>query len=176
MPDLTRTAFRKPISLRRPQPEDGAAVWSLVRECAPLDENSMYCNLIQCDHFRDTCVLAEREEAVVGWISGHLMPADPRTLFVWQVAVAGAARGEGLARRMLEELLARPDCAGVRQIKTTITADNRASWALFEGFAARTGAVLTHDPHYTRDRHFAGAHATEHMATITLAEAARRAA
>jgi L-2,4-diaminobutyric acid acetyltransferase len=45
--------------LRKPEGEDGSAVWDLVRECKPLDENSMYCNLIQCDHFSDTCVLAE---------------------------------------------------------------------------------------------------------------------
>ena len=59
--DLPRT--RAPL-LRKPEATDGAAIWDLVRACKPLDENSMYANLIQADHFRDTCVLAELDDEV----------------------------------------------------------------------------------------------------------------
>jgi L-2,4-diaminobutyric acid acetyltransferase len=167
---------RQPITLRKPVDADGSAVWSLIHECQPLDRNSMYCNLLQCDHFGDTCVLAERGEDVVGWISAYLLPDDPETLFVWQVAVSERARGQGLAQRMLRELLERDGCSEVQQLKTTITRDNDASWALFSRFAKRQGADLDSEAHFKRDEHFDGRHATEHMVTITFAEALSAAA
>jgi L-2,4-diaminobutyric acid acetyltransferase len=86
---------RKP-ELRKPTAEDGAAVWELVANCKPLDENSMYCNLIQCEHFADTCVLAELDGEAVGWISGTSRLPIRLPIFVWQVAVSEKARGMGL--------------------------------------------------------------------------------
>lgn len=157
------------LCLRAPAPEDGSNVWQLIRDCGPLDENSMYCNLLQCDHFAETCVLAEFGSdagEVVGWISAYVLPAEPDTLFVWQVAVAEQARGMGLAKRMLDHLLARPVCEGVVKLKTTITKDNEASWALFHSFAAKMDAPVDVDRHFERHTHFEGRHATEYMVTI----------
>ncbi|MFC6488455.1 diaminobutyrate acetyltransferase [Nitratireductor sp. GCM10026969] len=166
------------ITFRTPRTEDGADVWRLIRACEPLDENSLYCNLLQCDHFSDTCVVAERKSdgAIVGWISGYLMPDDPSTLFVWQVAVDESAQGQGVAKRMLSALLAREICADVRGLKTTITSENAASWALFKSFARNQGGKLKSVPYFRREDHFDGAHATEHMVMITLPEEARSAA
>ncbi|MBN2906966.1 MAG: diaminobutyrate acetyltransferase [Rhodobacteraceae bacterium] len=177
MPDTTLLPAKgAPITLRKPTDADGAAVWALVRDCKPLDENSLYCNLIQCDHFRDTCILAEMNGQVVGWISAYIPPSDPDTLFVWQVAVSPLARGRGLGRKMLYALLERDACAEVMRMNTTITRDNAASWGLFRGIAKRLGAALEDEPHFTRDDHFQGRHATEHMVTIRLAEPLRLAA
>ena len=159
-------------ALRRPQATDGPAIWNLVSTCKPLDENSLYCNLIQTDHFRDTCVLAELDGKAVGWISGHMIPGQD-VLFIWQVAVSPCARGLGLGRRMLTDLLARDSCIGAKTLKTTITSDNAASWALFRSLARHLGGQLTHQPHFTRDPHFAGRHATEHMVTISLPDRMR---
>jgi len=167
--------LRQPI-LRKPVSRDGAAVWSLVKECKPLDENSMYCNVIQCEHFADTCVLAELDGAPVGWVSAHVPPSDPEAIFVWQVAVSGRARGMGLGLRMLKQLVSREACGGASELRTTITGDNAASWALFRKFARAMGAPLASAPHFREDEHFEGAHATEYMVTIRMAEALRRAA
>jgi L-2,4-diaminobutyric acid acetyltransferase len=176
MPKDVSSTERDSITFRKPDHEDGAAIWDLIRACKPLDENSLYCNLIQCDHFRDTCVVAEMDGRIVGWISGHIMPNDDETLFVWQVAVHEDARGRGLGHRMLRAILSRKECAGVHRVQTTITADNASSWALFTKFADRTGAELDSQAYYTRDTHFRGIHATEHMVTIRLAEPIRLAA
>jgi len=165
------------IRLRQPGKSDGAAVWELVARCKPLDENSMYFNLIQCDHFADTCVLAEINGQIVGWVSGHIPPGRDGTIFVWQVAVDSAARGAGLGKHMLTALLERPACREVVRLETTITRDNGASWALFRSFAEQAGGQLGHAPHFDREAHFDGQHATEHLVTIALAaEAARKAA
>ncbi len=172
----TPPKIRRPnVRLRKPTVEDGSDVWELISTCKPLDENSMYFNLIQCDHFADTCILAEREGQIVGWISGHIPPEKPDALFVWQVAVSPEARGLGLAGRMLRSLFDRPELAEVTRIETTITRDNKPSWALFRAFAAKRGGTMTHAPHFERGAHFDGAHATEYLVNIDFSEAARQA-
>jgi L-2,4-diaminobutyric acid acetyltransferase len=169
--------FRKTMpSLRKPGAEDGAAIWHLIRECKPLDENSMYCNLIQCDHFRDTCIVAEMEGEIVGWVSGHLLPDDPETLFVWQVAVSEKARSTGLGTLMLRGLLSREVCKDVTRLQTTITRDNAASWALFRKFTSIKDAALTSAPYFTKSQHFDDLHDTEYMVTITMKERMKKAA
>lgn len=163
-------------NLRMPSSEDGAAIWELVRACKPLDENSMYCNVIQCDHFAQTCVLAEIDDKTVGWVSAYVMPNDPQTLFVWQVAVSEEARGLGLGTLMLQAILNRDVCSGVRRLQTTITADNDASWALFRKFGKVNDSKLGVQAHYTHERHFQERHKTEHLVTVPLAEAFANAA
>lgn len=165
--DDLRARKLKMLQLRKPETTDGAAIWELIRDCKPLDENSMYANLVQADHFRDTCVVAELDGEVVGWISGHMIPSQ-EALFVWQVAVGPSARGLGLGKRMLLELVERDACDDATSLKTTITRDNEASWALFRSFARTIGGALDDEPHYKRDDHFDGRHATEHMVTIEL--------
>lgn len=155
--------------LRKPRSTDGAAIWDLIRSCPPLDQNSMYANLIQADHFRDTCVVAELDGEIVGWISGHMIPGQD-AFFVWQVAVGEQARGLGLGRKMLMHLVRRPECRDAEVLKTTITEDNDASWGLFNSFARTIGGTLWDRPHFEEDDHFDGAHDTEHMVTITLPE------
>lgn len=159
-------ASSEKLSLRQPGAEDGSEVWRLIRGCGPLDDNSMYCNLLQCEHFADTCVIAELDGDVVGWVSGYIVPSAPDTLFVWQVAVDAKARGMGVAKKMLSHLLEREVCAGVSKLQTTITADNAASWALFTAFAERMDAPIDHEAHFDEEAHFDGAHDTEFMVTI----------
>jgi len=155
-----------PITLRAPTAEDGAAVYELIAQCPPLDTNSMYCNLLQSSHFSDTSVAAELDENIVGFISGYVLPKQPDTLFIWQVAVGEKARGQGLASRMLRDILQRPACQQVKYIETTITPDNRASWALFESLANKLSAQLNHSVMFDRQQHFAGQHETEMLVKI----------
>ncbi|OWU82949.1 2,4-diaminobutyric acid acetyltransferase [Oceanicola sp. 22II-s10i] len=169
MPTETETTRSRMPRLRKPQATDGAEIWKLVKECKPLDENSMYCNLVQAEHFRDTCVVAERDGEILGWISGHMIP-EKDELFVWQVAVSPRARGLGLGKKMLKHLIDRNECADANHLKTTITEDNDASWGLFRSFARDIGGDLTDEPHFHEEHHFDGHHDTEHMVTISLPE------
>lgn len=155
-----------PITLRAPVAEDGAAVYELIAQCPPLDTNSMYCNLLQCSHFSTTSVAAELDNELVGFISGYIQPQKPDTLFIWQVAVGEKARGQGLASRMLRDILDRSTCQHVNFIETTITPDNRASWALFESLANKLGAELNRSVMFDRQQHFAGQHETEMLVRI----------
>ena len=154
------------LNLRMPTDEDGPRVSALIASSPPLDTNSAYCNLLQCSDFAETCIVAERDARLLGWISAYRPPATPERLFIWQVAIDPAARGEGLATRMLDALLERPAVAGATTLTTTITEGNTASWALFEAFARRHGASLSRTLRFERDAHFAGAHDTEWEARI----------
>ncbi len=173
---MAKDTAAQSLTFRAPEPEDGSAVWELIRSCGPLDDNSMYCNLLQCDHFAETCVLAELGGEVVGWVSAYLVPSDPETLLVWQVAVSEKARGQGVAKRMLAHLIGREICAHVQRLNTTITRNNAASWALFRAFAEEMDAPLVSEPHYEREAHFDGRHPTEHMVKIGRFGALKRAA
>lgn len=161
------------IQLRVPVSEDGLALHRLVAACPPLDPNSAYCNLLHCTHFANTSVAAVRAGELLGFISAYRLPDSPQTLFVWQVAVAPAGRGQGLAGRMLDHILARAALHEVRYLETTVTAANRASWALFESAALRWGAALQRLPGFDQDRHFGGVHASECLVRIGPLERSR---
>lgn len=152
--------------LRPPRASDGRAVHELIANCPPLDANSLYCNLLQCSHFAPTCCVAELTERVVGFVSAYRHPQQPEVLFIWQVAVAASARGAGLARTMLGELLGRSACAGVMTLQTTITPSNHASWSLFRAFARELNAPLSSTPCFDRLIHLDGQHESELLVSI----------
>jgi L-2,4-diaminobutyric acid acetyltransferase len=126
---LTSVIYRRPTRL------DAVRMRALVRASPPLDVNSTYAYLLVCTHFSDTSVVAERDDQLLGFVSAYLEPADPGVVFIWQVAVAPPARGLGVGRRLLREVLARPMCAATRFLEATTTPSNDASWRLFRALA-----------------------------------------
>src|SRR5699024_8585098 len=74
---------------------------------------------------------------VLGFITAFLRPDAPSTLMVWQVGVDDAARGQGLASRMLDYLVT---TTGAQTLETTVTDDNTASNRLFAALAQRHAA------------------------------------
>lgn len=156
----------KKIVLTTPLPEDGLSVFNLVKACPPLDQNSAYCNLLQCHHFSGTSVAAKSEGNIVGFASGYLIPDRPHTLFIWQIAVSEEARGCGLASRMIEHILERDCCQDIHFVETSITEGNKASWALFERFAQKRAAPIATETLFDETRHFFGKHATEVLVKI----------
>jgi L-2,4-diaminobutyric acid acetyltransferase len=154
------------ITFHTPSKEDGFSVSKLIESCPPLDTNSVYCNLLQCHHFAQTSVAAKIGEDLVGFVSGYLIPEKPETLFIWQVAVAEKARGQGLARQMVQEIIDRPENAHVTWVETTITDDNKASWALFESLARHRGGMVKRSSLFDKAQHFSDEHDTEYLARV----------
>lgn len=147
-----------------PDIRHGAAVTDLIARCPPLDPNSAYCNLLQCLHFAGTSIVAlDDADEVVGFVSAYRLPDSPQVLFVWQVAVAPAWRGSGLARAMVLGILRRPACAGVSWLETSITRSNRASWSFFKKLADCLGCPMEGGSQVLFDRqlHFHGQHDSE---------------
>ncbi|CAM3862816.1 L-2,4-diaminobutyric acid acetyltransferase [Vibrio aerogenes CECT 7868] len=153
---------------RTPCLDDGDGIHQLIAACPPLDVNSSYCNFLQSSHFNSTCVLAERDQAVAGFISAYRKPESPDELFIWQVAVAPRFRGQGLAFRMLQNLLKRPSLCKVAVVETTITEDNQSSWALFKKLDKAHGLQGSVSTFLDENRHFKGKHDTEFLYRIPL--------
>ncbi len=169
-----RQVVEKPAArLRKPLASDGAAVHALVAACPPLDPNSLYCNLLQCTHFAETSALAEIGGQAAGFVSGYRPPTQPDSLFIWQVAVSAAARGQGLGKRLMLDILGRAGNRDLRYLRTTITGDNAASWAMFQSLARQLGASTERHVLFDADRHFAGQHDSEHELVIGPFDTAR---
>ena len=160
--------------MRSPVASDGPSLSNLIRNCPPLDENSIYCNLLQCTHFAETSVVGEFGGELVASTMGYLVPGREDTLFIWQVAVSENARGHAVGRRMLDYLLSRPACVGVTHLETTVTEDNGASWSMFERFADRLGAPVQRATLFDKSLHFGGKHDTEILARIGPFQGARK--
>lgn len=134
------------VTLRAPTLADGAAVWRLARAAGTLDLNSPYAYLLWCDRFADASVIALVDGEPAGFVTGFRPPGREHVLFVWQVAVAPAHRGLGLASRMLDELVARAPAP--TSVEATVTPSNAASQRLFRALARRAGCACREVPGY----------------------------
>ncbi|WP_456295025.1 diaminobutyrate acetyltransferase [Vibrio sp. AK197] len=153
---------------RAPNIKDGDAVHRLIAECPPLDVNSAYCNFLQSQHFNQTCVIAECNDEIAGFISGYRKPDHPNELFIWQVAVSPRHRGKGLAFHMLQEILMRDGLGDIRVVETTITDDNKGSWSLFKKLDKANGNQGEVSTFLCEEQHFKGKHDTEYLYHIPL--------
>ena len=135
--DSPEPATPTDIALRHPTLEDGAHMWRIARDSGSLDLNTSYAYLLFARDFADSCLVAVIDGEVGGFVLGYRRPAEPETLFVWQIAVDPSHRGHGLAARLLDAV-----ASGARHVEATITADNTASQRLFTSFARRHGADL----------------------------------
>lgn len=153
------------IWIREPTALDGHRVWSLIGETRSLDNNSLYCNLLQCTHFAKTCAVAEQDGEVIAWLSAYIPPEQPTALFVWQICVSETARGRGLGQRMICSVLARKACDAITTLECTITHDNKPSWALFSSIARKLDANIQHAEHFLRNDHLNGQQESEYAVT-----------
>ncbi|MEW9670377.1 diaminobutyrate acetyltransferase [Ammoniphilus sp. 3BR4] len=124
-----------PFQFRRPDKEDGARIWELIKSTRTLDVNSAYCYLMLCEWFPDTCVIAEDNEQIVGFVSAFRPPETIDVIFVWQVAVHESQRGKGLGKRLLLELLNRKSCENIHYLEATVSPSNLPSQSLFKSLA-----------------------------------------
>lgn len=152
---------RTDITVRRPRADDGTEVNDLIGRCKPLDENSVYCNLLQCSHFADTSAVAEVDGEVQGFTSGYIVPGRQDRLFIWQVAVDPAARGKKLGKSMILDILRRPICRQVSELHTTITRDNKPSQAVFSSVAAALDTEAATNVLFDEEDHFDGQQSSE---------------
>ena len=154
-----------PVSFRRPRAADGAAMWRLVRDMGGLELNSAYFYVLYAKDFADTGVVAEAEDGrLAGFIAGHRPPERPDAVFVWQIGVAPWMRRQGLARRMIDALLAaQPD--DIDWLEATVSPDNEASMQLFRS-VARDRRLACHESEYLGRELFPDAHEAENLFRI----------
>ena len=130
------------IHIRKPQASEGFEIHQLIANSPPLDLNSVYSYYLLGEHFRDTCVVAEYQGKIAGFISAYRPPERINTLFVWQVVVDQTLRGQKIAGRMLKALLQRFEPSDLRYVEATVNPSNTASRRLFERLATEHGTAL----------------------------------
>lgn len=127
------------IVYRPATPTDGREMWRFVQEAGTLELNQSYAYILLCQHFGNTCLVAETDEKMVGFVLAYVPPRQPDTVFVWQIGVAREVRGRGVGLHLLRHLLALDGCRNVQYIEASITPSNKASQSLFRAFARKWG-------------------------------------
>ncbi|HET7674271.1 MAG TPA: diaminobutyrate acetyltransferase [Gammaproteobacteria bacterium] len=151
------------IRIRQATAADGAAMWRLAGASGVLELNSAYCYLLIAKHFGDTCMVAEGAKGVAGFVMAYRPPPTPAAVFVWQIGVAKAARGQGIAGRLLDAVA---ESTRAEYLEASVATGNRASQALFRSFARRHGAPLDAAADFLNADDFPGEHETEKLFRI----------
>jgi L-2,4-diaminobutyric acid acetyltransferase len=134
------------IIIRKPELTDGQLIYDLAKISKPLDLNSLYSYLLISTHFNQTSAVAEKEQDIIGYVSGYLHPHKHDTLFIWQIAVNPNMRGKGLATLMLQNILQREELIKIKFIEATITPSNKKSRKLFQRLAEQLKADYKETP------------------------------
>lgn len=146
------------ITIRPTTAADGAAMWRLADASDALEANTAYCYLIMAKHFSMTCLVAEKAGHTLGYAMGYRPPAQPETVFVWQIGVASDVRGQGIAGRLLDTLATTTKAV---YIEASIGVSNTASQALFNGFARRRKVPVDSRSDFLNAAEFPAEHETE---------------
>lgn len=166
-PTITRSITEDETKITAPDLTHGADLWRVAKDSGELDLNSSYMYLLFTRDFADSCRVALADGNVVGFVLAYRRTEHPDCLFVWQVAVDEAFRGQGLAQRMLDDLISSSvdSETPIRTVETTVTDDNMASRRLFTKLAERWGASLKTRALFD-ESHFPDEHETERLHLI----------
>ncbi|MBN1762010.1 MAG: diaminobutyrate acetyltransferase [Methanomicrobia archaeon] len=162
----SETSEQSKLVLRRPRVEDAAQIHALITACKPLDLNSIYCYLLLCQHFADTCVVAEEDGKILAFLSGYCLPTNAEVFFIWQVAVERRLRGQGVGKRMLRTVLQRSVCQHCHFLETTIIPSNIASLNLFLSVARDLDTHCIESICFSKDHFGHEIHEAEHLLHI----------
>jgi len=134
------TVSEKPADIiyRAATATDGGEMWKFVEAAGVLEQNPSYAYILLCQHFGDTCLVAEQNGEMVGFVLAYIPPRQPDTIFVWQVGVSKKVRGKGVGLRLLRHLMALPACRNVKFLEASVTPSNQPSQKLFRAFAKRS--------------------------------------
>lgn len=125
------------VIFRCPASEDGPAMREIARESQVLSVNSGYFYALMARHFKSTCLVAALPGRICGYVAGYSLPGRSGTLFIWQIGVAQADRGQGLGKKLLTSLV---DKKRPVFLEATIDPKNQASINLFTSVARHFAA------------------------------------
>jgi L-2,4-diaminobutyric acid acetyltransferase len=117
-------------------------------------------------YFSQTCLVATNAHEVVGATIAFIPPAEPNSLFIWQIAVHPSWQGRSIATSMLDALCAQHALRGVDTLQATVTPDNVASDRLFRAFARRRNAACRVTPCFSTELFPVANHAPEYLYQI----------
>ncbi|MET8183924.1 diaminobutyrate acetyltransferase [Streptomyces sp. NPDC005336] len=134
---------RKKAVFRTQRPEDGFAVWEMVRNTPGLDTNSPYSYVLWFRDFADCSLLATVDDEIVGFLTGYRRPDEPDTYFVWQTAVSPRHGIPFLGVKLFEAAADRQRDRGARYVEATVSAENKAILMVLRQYARKRSAEVT---------------------------------
>jgi len=154
------------IRLRSPDATEGGAIWAVARDTGTLDLNSSYLYMLLARDFADTCVVAEQDDQLVGFVTGYRRPRQPEVLFLWQIGIHPDFQGKGLGKRLVGAFLRQPGADRASVLETTVSPDNASSRALFESIARDLGTGCHVKPCFAAEDFPEAGHEAEDLFTI----------
>jgi L-2,4-diaminobutyric acid acetyltransferase len=128
------------VEFRKPLVSEAIQIHKLVVDSGTLDENSLYCYLLLCRDFADTCVVAVAEGEIVAFVTAYRPPDRQDVVFVWQIGVSAEFQRRGLGLELLRRLVVQPACQDCSFLEATITPSNVASLGMFQRLAGEMQA------------------------------------
>ena len=135
--------------IRSPEARDGKDLYNLAKASGGLDVNSEYAYLLLGAHFAQNCAVVEVDDKIVGFVSAYI--TEQNTLFVWQIAVDKKYQKQGLALKMLKDILSRDSQKQIKYLQATITPNNTASRRLFKSLACDLKASFVEQTMFPKD-------------------------
>jgi L-2,4-diaminobutyric acid acetyltransferase len=134
------------ILYRNPDLKDTKAIYNLVEESKILDVNSSYSYSLISLHFSKTSIVATHNDEIIGFASAYIPQLQSENLFIWQIAVNNNYRGQGIAKKMLLEIVKISQELGIKSLHLTISPSNKASQNLFKSLAKEIDAKIESSP------------------------------
>jgi L-2,4-diaminobutyric acid acetyltransferase len=158
-----------PFQIRQAARGDATTIWRFVETSGQLDRNSYYCYVVLTELFPTTCLIAQDQAArPVGFVTAVPTRERPGELFIWQLYVEPAARGQGLGRTLL---WAAVTAAGASVVRATVIPGNQAASNVFAALARQMGLPITTVPYLSpADFPAEEAHPAEDMVIIGQAQ------
>jgi L-2,4-diaminobutyric acid acetyltransferase len=146
----------RPWVIRNIEPRDAEILQAFVSKCPPLDPHTLFTYWVLA-RYQPTYgfVAQDFNGEVIGLLTAIASSNDHETVYVWQIGVAPAVRGNGLAQDLLHELNMAALQNRRRLLEVSIDSHNQESHCLFHAFARAQSATLEvvdvlelHDEHY----------------------------
>jgi len=129
--------LRQPIRIREAGEKDFLEVHKFVSDCKPLENYAEHFYKIMLRYFGSTCLIAEYENSIVGFLMGFRSQNQEGTYFFWQIGVSPKMQGMGIGPLLLEKAEAKCRQTGCKRIELTIDPENSHSQKLFESAGYR---------------------------------------
>ncbi len=153
-------------SLEKPTLEDAASMRLLAEHSGSLDLHPTYTYLLCCSLFRDTCRVVRDQESIVGFVTGLRKPRSPEVLFVWQVGVLESARGQGLGKTLILDLIKDSKLPLPQYIEATVAPENSPSLKLFQSIAKELKCEFSQSSGFEAHHFGSENHSPEHLIRV----------
>ncbi|MBD3182947.1 GNAT family N-acetyltransferase [Candidatus Poribacteria bacterium] len=113
------------IYIRNITPDDVESIYNLVDGSLTLRTYDKYLYRILSEYFTKTCLVAESDNEIVGFILCFISQDDPSILFIWQIFVRETYRGKLVTQKLNKQIRDVAREMGCTKLHFTIASDSK---------------------------------------------------